>query len=263
MQIFTSISQFRSEPKDTKFYSKVGLTISSGVYHLGLEENLKNMVNDCDCRILLITPDFDDTSWEISDEFESKVKLFNLDYLVIFSEEDKEFLEPRSFGLNVNFDWIDQSKAFFYLQIFNLLKFDKFYIGQKDFFSAKIISELIHDFNLGFELSVVENVREPNGVLSSSNYARYGNEEETVYQLLNKAIDFTLRMIHNGQKDVLMLEKLIDEYVASFKNFKLQKVIFLDALTLNEIGFIDGTRKIFFQLEARINGRKYIDNTLI
>jgi len=263
MQIFTSISDYKKRSKERAFYSKVGFAVSGGVYHLGLELALKQMSAECDCRVLLITPDFSDSDWAICDNFEKKIKSFNLDYLVMLAPTDNDLFKPRSFALESNQEWVDNSKAFFYLQIANIFKFDKFYIGQKDFFEAKILSDLIHDFNLDFELEVISNVREESGVLCSSNFTKYGNNADIEYQALNKTIDFTLRMIQNGQKDVLMLEKLINEYVASFKQFKLQKIIFLDAINLTEIGFIDGTRKIFFQLEGRINGKKYIDNIII
>lgn len=258
MQVFTSITDFKKRAKEKVFYSKVGFAISGGVFHTGLEEVLRSMAKECDYRILLLRPTSD-----ISDDFEDKIKPFNLDCIVLMSSEDLEFFEARTFSLKSVYDWVDLEFAFFFMQMVSIFKFNKFYTGQKDFYEAKIISELIHDFNLDIELEVVANIREKNGVLCSSNFTKFGNFSDQEYQILNKAIDFTLRMIQNGQKDVMMLEKLIQEYVSEFKKFRLQKVTFLDAVNLTEIGFIDGNRKIFFQLEGQVNSKKFFDNVII
>jgi hypothetical protein len=257
MEIFNSINDFRAKKQTGQFFAKPGLVISNGFFHLGLAHVLKKLVEECDLRTLVVRKPRED--FYMVSEFLDKLKPFNLDNVIFIDE----LPEVMTFEVTTNYVQFTDYSISFYFQIFNIIKPRYFFIGQKDFFEAKLISELILDFAYDITLEVIQNVRDSNGVLCSASFEKLEDQYLPDVYALNRSIDFIGRMIQNGQKEVEKLKKLVEEYVLSFKNFKLVKLVFIDAATLSEIRYIESDKKIFIQIEGTINGTEFVDNCLI
>jgi hypothetical protein len=55
MQVYNGLEDYKKNMKTSQLYTKSGLVVSSGVFHLGLAAILKRMVVECDYRILVVT----------------------------------------------------------------------------------------------------------------------------------------------------------------------------------------------------------------
>lgn len=256
MEIFNSIQDYREKKYNGQFFSRPGLVVCNGVFHQGVGEMLRRMSSDCDCRTLVVTKGVQD--FFMVDEFLEKLHPYNLDY-VVFAPE---FPEVVSFKVDSSFDRYARKSGFFYLQLFNIFKPKMFFLGQKDFLEAKLVSELILDFAYDITLEVIENVRDKDGVLYSASLTMIEDHYLKDVYALHRSLEFLNRMIQNGQREVIKLEKLIQEYVSSFTSFKLVSLIFLDAVNLSEVRFIDSDKRIFIQLEGKVNDITFIDNCL-
>lgn len=268
MQIFNSIQEFRDRKNLSQFFSKTGLVISRGVYHEGLAFVVKKMVAESDCRILLVCPNVDEDymKWKKDfniDAFSEVVRSFNLDYLVIADFDEFNLYKDSNFEVKGSQAWFNDKLAIFYLRVLSIFKPKFLYIGQKDFIEAKMILSLIHDFCFATELNVVENFRSKEGITSAANLSKLSDDSLGQIQVLHRSLEFIQRMIQNGQTDTLKLTTLVYEFVVSFKEFKLLRLLFLDAYNLSEVRFIDNSKKILIQIEGEIESLPFVDNVII
>lgn len=273
MEIFNSIQDYREKKYTGQFFHKPGLAVSRGVFHEGLAAVLRNMVAECDSRTLVVAPNVGQTylDWQRTfnpDELLNRLKPFNLDSVIFASEKETFLFESDLFKLTASLHWKSyvphiNTYAFFYVQLFNIFKPKHFFIGQKDFFEAKLVADLIFDLGYDLELHVVEHARNLDGTLYSSSFIRTSQQFLSQVQVLSRTLQFVQRMLLNGQKEVSQLTKLISEFVTSFDKFELESVIFLDAFSLMEVRFVESNKKVFIQISGKIDGLDFKDNIIV
>jgi pantothenate synthetase len=253
MRIFKDLNEFIDKKQNLNLFKNQGMVLSRGVFHLGLAAVLQRMVSECDYRSLVVVSD------DLSDSFIESLVPFNLDSVILIAEVSS----PISFELKPKLNLFQENIASFYMQIFNVVKPKQFFIGQIDFVNAKLLSELIMDFMYDVTLNVVENSRNEFGNLYSANLNKLNPVNQTQVVALNRSLDFVQRMVSNGQKEVPKLEKLVVEFVTTFKGFKLDKIEFLDAVNLNLVNFIDPDKQILIQISGEVQGMHFSDNLLL
>jgi len=148
------------------------------------------------------------------------------------------------------------------LALFEIVKPDYAFFGQKDFQQTLIVNKLIEDFKLPIELKVCKIVREANGLAMSSRNVRLSEEERAkaglIYRVLVQA------------KELAKSNATAEEIITHCKNslqeetaFQLEYFAICDPWQLRELsGEMEG-REAVALVALRIGNTRLIDNMLL
>ena len=99
------------------------------------------------------------------------------------------------------------------LKLFNLVRPERAYFGQKDGQQVAVIRRLVHDLNVPVEIRVVPTVRDPDGLAVSSRNARLSAEERERALGLPRALASAAREPHPVAAARASLNGLEPDYV--------------------------------------------------
>lgn len=94
------------------------------------------------------------------------------------------------------------------LKLFNIVKPDVAYFGQKDFQQAQVIRRLVEDLNLDARLVICPTIREADGVAISSRNAYLNEEERRAAGVLHHSLRLAEGLAHSGETNS---EKILHE----------------------------------------------------
>lgn len=147
------------------------------------------------------------------------------------------------------------------LKLFNIMRADRAYFGQKDYQQLQVINKMVRDLDVPVEIVPVETVREPDGLaLSSRN--RYLNEEQRRAALiLRSALEDAQVEYDSGCRDRRALEKTLRDKLSAQPVAEVDYAVIVDAESLLPIDNID--RPAVILLAVRIGATRLIDNTIL
>ena len=146
------------------------------------------------------------------------------------------------------------------LKLFNIVRPDRAYFGEKDFQQLVVIRRMTSDFFMDIDVKGCPTVREPDGLAMSSRNVRLKSEKErdlalTLYRIILKARE----AFGNGERDAAALK----ESLMSLRPFDitLDYLDFRNPISLEEESVLAPDTRIF--LGAWLNGVRLIDNGLL
>lgn len=146
-------------------------------------------------------------------------------------------------------------------KLFNIIKPDVSYFGQKDYQQAQIIKQMVKDLNKDVKIKVLPIVREKDGLaLSSRNQYLDSTERKKaklLYQLLKEAKD----KIKKGNKNPESIKQSIRAKIQNVKDIKIDYIEIVDAKTLEKIKYIKG--QVLIALAIYVGKTRLIDNILV
>ncbi|AEF19212.1 MULTISPECIES: pantoate--beta-alanine ligase [unclassified Hydrogenobaculum] len=143
-------------------------------------------------------------------------------------------------------------------KLFNIIKPDKAFFGEKDYQQLKIIQKLVKDLNLDIEIVPIPTKREEDGLAMSSRNA-YLNQEErrrasSIYRFLLKAKEAFEKGIKDTDKIIEYAKAVLDVDVIDY-------IKIVDKETLEEKTTPSKYDRIF--IAVRIGSTRLIDNVEI
>ena len=146
-------------------------------------------------------------------------------------------------------------------KLFNLIRPDVAYFGQKDAQQAVIIKRMVADLNMDTEIKVLPVVREKDGLAMSSRNEYLSSEERKSATVLYRALLKGRDEIIAGEKSVSEIKKKVSEIIESEKPARIDYVAIVDPETLNEKLTVDGPALI--AVAVWIGKTRLIDNIVV
>lgn len=147
------------------------------------------------------------------------------------------------------------------LTLFNALRPDRSYFGQKDAQQLLVIRRMVEEHALRVEIVAVPTARERDGLALSSRNANLNAEERQAAPVLYRALCLAQELAMRGQQDANTVRKAMRECITAEALASIDYVSVADAVSLEELTAID--RPALASLAVRIGGTRLIDNVLL
>jgi pantoate--beta-alanine ligase len=147
------------------------------------------------------------------------------------------------------------------LKLFDIVKPNRAYFGEKDAQQLTVIRTVVRERNLPIEIVAVPTVREGDGLALSSRNKYLSHQERQIAPFLYKALKEAARLIRSGDKDAAQVRKsalrLLDEDLGiSVEYFEI-----VDPEELQPVTTIEGP--VVIAAAAWVGATRLIDNILV
>jgi pantoate--beta-alanine ligase len=146
-------------------------------------------------------------------------------------------------------------------KLFNIVKPDIAYFGQKDYQQSLIIRRTATDLNLEVAIKVLPTVREEDGVAMSSRNAYLGPKQRKDATCLIQALRRAEDMVNNGESSASKVSVEMKRLIRKVKGTRVEYIAIVNSETLEPVKEIKG--KTLIALAVRIGKARLIDNVIV
>lgn len=143
-------------------------------------------------------------------------------------------------------------------KLFNIVKPDNAYFGQKDAQQLAVIKRMVEDLDMDIKINGCPIVREADGLAKSSRNTYLSPEERQAALILSKTIAVGRELVKNGEKDA---KKIVSQMIKNIETEPLARIDYVkivDALTMQQIDNLD--RPALCAMAVYIGKTRLIDN---
>jgi pantoate--beta-alanine ligase len=146
-------------------------------------------------------------------------------------------------------------------KLFNIVKPDTAYFGQKDYQQSLIIRRATTDLNLEVAIKVLPTVREEDGVAMSSRNMYLGPKQRKDAGCLIAALHRAEDMVNNGESSAARVSTEMKRVIRKVKGTRVEYIAIVNSETLEPVKEIKG--KTLIALAVRIGKARLIDNIIV
>lgn len=147
--------------------------------------------------------------------------------------------------------------------LFNIVKPDFAFFGQKDAQQAAVIKQMVGDLKFNIKIVVCPIVREKDGLaLSSRNFYLSKKEREDAL-VLSRSLNLAEKLIKDGEMVSENIINKMKEIIYSVETSKLDYIKIVNAGTFEEVDKIISGNRIYILIACKIGTTRLIDNVLI
>lgn len=146
-------------------------------------------------------------------------------------------------------------------KLFNAIRPEKAYFGQKDAQQAAVIRQMTRDLSYPIEIVVCPTVRETDGLAMSSRNSYLNPEERRAATVLFRALTAAQAAYQNGERSAETLRRVMRETIEAEPLARLQYVSCADYDTLQELEIV--TSKALLSMAVFIGKTRLIDNFVL
>jgi pantoate--beta-alanine ligase len=146
--------------------------------------------------------------------------------------------------------------------LFNTIRPDFAFFGQKDAQQVAVIRRLTVDLGFDTEIVVLPIVREESGLAMSSRNALLSEEERNKASIIYKALREAKTAAKNGERNAATLAEIVRETIEREPLAQIDYVSVVDNETLEPIEKI-GENPVLIAVAARFGKVRLIDNTIL
>jgi pantoate--beta-alanine ligase len=146
-------------------------------------------------------------------------------------------------------------------KLFNIVKPDTAYFGQKDYQQSLIIRRTATDLNLDVAVKVLPTVREEDGVAMSSRNVYLGPKQRKDATCLIQSLRRAQDMVNNGESSASKVSAEMKRLIRKVKGTRVEYIAIVNSDTLEPVKEIKG--KTLIALAVRIGKARLIDNVIV
>ncbi len=279
MEIITKINEMQTRVsfiKDRK--EAIGFVPTMGALHEGHLSLMRNARYENDKLIVSIF--VNPTQFDNKDDFKNYPRSLNKDIEIaeavnvdmVFTP-CAEDLYPEGFCTYVSQTKLTESLcgkmrpghfkgvATIVTKLFNIIKPDRAYFGQKDYQQSVIVKKLVKDLNMEIDIKVLLTVRDEDGLALSSRNKHLNSEERHNALCIYNSLLRAKSLYSSNIKDAKKIIEEMTSIIKSTKNTKIDYVSIVNADTLEDVSRING--KAVATVAVRVGETRLIDNIIL
>lgn len=257
----------------------IGLVPTMGALHEGHLSLVREARRMCD--VVVVSVFVNPTQFEPSEDFEhyprnltkdtALLTDYNVDYIFAPSPEE---MYPKDFSTYVNVSGLSKplegetrpghfrGVATVVAILFNTVRPDFAFFGQKDAQQAVIIKRMVRDLAFDTEIVVLPTVREDSGLAISSRNLYLNAEEQQSASVIHLGLTKAKEGFKKGERHAAKLEEIVRTTIESEPRLRVDYVSVVDAETLMKLDKVD-ERPILIAVAAYVGKTRLIDNTML
>ncbi len=146
-------------------------------------------------------------------------------------------------------------------KLFNIVRPDRAYFGQKDAQQLQVIRRMNADLNIGVELTAMPTIRESDGLAMSSRNAYLSPEQRRAAPVLYAALQAAQEIYDGGARQADALREAMQRVLAAETLARPDYVSIANPDTMAQLELIDGPA--LASLAVRIGTTRLIDNVVL
>lgn len=143
-------------------------------------------------------------------------------------------------------------------KLFNIVKPDRAYFGEKDAQQLAIIMRMVKDLNMDIEIVGCPIIREADGLAKSSRNIYLTPEERKAAVILSKSVALGKKMVADGEKDAKKIVTAMKELINSEPLATIDYVEMVDMDTMKDIDEVKG--HVLCAMAVKFGKARLIDN---
>ncbi len=147
--------------------------------------------------------------------------------------------------------------------LFNIVKPDKAYFGQKDAQQVFVIKKMIKDLKYDIEMIICPTFREADGLAMSSRNIYLDAEDRAKALLLYQCLMLAHKLIDEGERTVINIIKKMNSIFIPEKSIHLNYIAVVEAESFTEAEILESQKSYFFLIAAKVGKTRLIDNLLM
>lgn len=147
------------------------------------------------------------------------------------------------------------------MKLFNIVRPDRAFFGQKDYQQALVVRQLVKDLDLDTTISVCPTVREADGLALSSRNRFLSLPERRAATILYRALSAGRALIQQGERSARKVRQAMGRVIRSEPLSRLDYAAVADADMLEECHVVRGRAVLL--LAVRIGKIRLIDNMVV
>lgn len=146
-------------------------------------------------------------------------------------------------------------------KLFNIVRPDVAYFGQKDAQQVTVIRKMVRDLNMDIEIKSVAITRERDGLAMSSRNIYLSEDERREALVLSQALEKAAAMVKAGERDPEKVVRTVKDLISSKTLVKVDYVAMVDTVGLDNISSISG--EALLAIAAFVGKTRLIDNIIV
>ena len=143
-------------------------------------------------------------------------------------------------------------------KLFNIVRPDRAYFGQKDAQQLAVIKRMVRDLNFDIEIVGCPIIREEDGLAKSSRNTYLSTDERKAALVLSQAVSLGLKMAEEGETDADKIVSAMKEHIAKEPLAQIDYVKAVDANSIEPVSEMKGD--VLVAMAVYIGKTRLIDN---
>jgi pantoate--beta-alanine ligase len=147
--------------------------------------------------------------------------------------------------------------------LFNCVKPDYGFFGQKDAQQSAVINRMVKDLKLRINLIVCPIIREPDGLAMSSRNIYLSANQRKDALVLNQSLNIAKKMINEGErKSALIIAEMLS-LINSVRSSNLDYIKIVEVDSFEVVDELEQGSEYYILIACRIGSTRLIDNELL